>query len=83
MTAFLFIPTSVGGVDARRVDFGNIASLFAEREEPAPRLDATRLLFRVAAAALLFLLLVGDLLLVTRPSSALGLPVRAAMHLTL
>ena len=75
MTAFLFIPTTIGNGAARRVDFVNIASLFVEAEEPARRSSATGSLLRIAAAAaLLLLLVIGDALLVTRPGGSTGLP---------
>ena len=74
MTAFLFIPTTIGKGVARRVDFVNIASLFVEAEEPARRSSATGNLLRIAAAALLLLLVIGDALLVTRPGASTGLP---------
>ena len=75
MTVFLFIPATVSNGDTRRVDFANIASLFAECEEPVHRADTTRNLLRAAAAALLLLLVIGDTLLVTRPTVGTGLPV--------
>lgn len=78
MTAFLFIPTTVGGIDARRVDFANVASLFAEVEEPAHRSDAGRKVLRAVAAALLLVLVIGDTLLVTRPGADAGLPAARA-----
>ena len=78
MTAYLFIPATVGRGDARRVDFGNIASLFAEREEPVRRSSAARSLLRMAAAALLLLLAIGDTLLLTRPGAITGLPASRA-----
>lgn len=78
MTAFLFIPTTVGGIDARRVDFANIASLFTEGEEPARRSDSRRKLLRAAAAALLLVLVIGDTLLVRRPGVDAGLPAAPA-----
>ncbi len=74
MTAFLFIPATVDSSCARRVDFAKIASLFAESEEPARRSDTTGTLLRVAAAALLLLLAIGDALLVTRPGACTGVP---------
>ncbi len=74
MTAFLFIPASVDGSGARRVDFGNIASLFTEGEEPVRRSNTTRNLFRAAAAVLLLLIAFGDTLLVTRPGPTTSLP---------
>lgn len=74
MTAFLFIPSTLDSSAARRVDFGNIASLFAEYEEPLRPADVKRNLLRAGAAALLLLLAVGDTLLVTRPTPMTGLP---------
>ena len=74
MTAFLFIPATVGSSDARRVDFAAIASLFAESEEPLRSSDIPRNILRAAAAALLLLLVIGDTLLVTRPGAGTGLP---------
>ena len=83
MTAFLFIPAVVGGRDARRVDLGNIASLFSESEEPARRELAGRTVLRAVATALLLLLAIGDTLLVARPA-ALGCPApRPISRLTL
>ena len=79
MTAFLFIPATVDGRGARRVDFANIAGLFAECEEPMRRSAAAGTLIRVAAAALLLLLVIGDALLVTRPVASAGLPASSAI----
>ena len=69
MTAFLFIPATVGTDSMRRIDVARMASLFAEVDEPASHCRPPRTLFRVAAAALLVLLAIGDTLLVTRPGS--------------
>ena len=73
MTAFLFIPSNVGGSAARRVDFAQIASLFAEQDEPARRPGTSRKLVRAAAFVLLLLMGIGDALIVTRPGAMTGL----------
>ncbi len=66
MTAFLFIPPSGPGL-ARRVDFANIASLFAEADEPPARLRPTGFAMRVFAAFMIMVFAVGDMVLVARP----------------
>lgn len=78
MTAFLFIPATVGNNGARRVDLANFASLFADLDEPVHRSNSMRKLLRIAAAVLLTLLAIGDTLLVTRPSAGTGLPAAPA-----
>lgn len=84
MTAFLFIPAIAGSRDARRVDLGNIATLFSESEEPARREPAGRTMLRAAATALLLLLAIGDTVLVMRPAALGGCPApRPVSRLTL
>lgn len=78
MTAFLFIPSSVDSGTARRVDFAQIASLFAEHEEPAHRSRPQRKLFQAAAVVLLLLMVIGDAVIVTRPGQMLGPPTSRA-----
>ncbi len=78
MTAFLFIPSNVDSGAARRVDFAQIASLFAEREELAQRSRPQRTLVRTAAVVLLLLMVIGDAVIVTRPGQMLGLPTSRA-----
>ena len=67
MTAFLFIPTSSDGKLARRVDFGNIASLFADVDEPATHARSNNTMTRVLALLMIVIFAVGDTVLVARP----------------
>ncbi len=82
MTAFLFIPpTTAGAPIGRRVDFGNIGSLFAETEEPAPR--PKNQTAKIGMIILVLLGVVGDALLVTHPdalASDLGVHAAPATH---
>ncbi len=73
MTAFLFIPSTIGASGARRVDFARVASLFAEQDEPVRCTGTSRKLMRAAAIVLLLLMVIGDALIVTRPGAVLGL----------
>ena len=66
--AFLFLPTAAGARTARRVDIANIASLFAEVEEPARRSQSS-VFARLLALILILLLAVGDFVLVARPDA--------------
>ena len=69
MTAFLFIPSHPGARLVHRVDFANIAGLFAEAEEPAaerPSLQSQAI--RIAAFAAIVLALIGDTVLIARPA---------------
>ena len=68
MTAFLFIPATRNTRLARRVDFTNIAALFAEAEEPPTRKPVFKgQAMRLAAMALILVGIVGDTILVARP----------------
>ena len=68
MTAFLFIPATRDARLVRRVDFANIANLFAEAEEPPVRKALFRgQAIRLAAMALILIGIVGDTVLVARP----------------
>ena len=68
MTAFLFIPASGDVRLARRVDFANIASLFAEAEEP-PRPARGRRTLQIVAAFLLLVVAIGDTIFVAHPGA--------------
>ena len=68
MTAFLYISSDRGAGLARRVDFGNIASLFAESDAPS-RESRARALLRIAAALLFVLLAIGDTVLLGPPDA--------------
>ena len=78
MTAFLFLPTAAGQGAQRRVDFANIAALFAEIEEPAARRPDRGVFARVLAILLILLFAVGDMVLVARPDAAAYAPPLAA-----
>ena len=69
MSAFLFLPAA-GAKTARRVDIANIASLFAEIEEPARTQPQSSLLARVLALLLILLFAVGDFVLIARPDAS-------------
>jgi len=74
MTAFLFIPSTSDARLARRVDFANIASLFAEGEEPAGP-SRSRRLSQIVAAVLIAVIAIGDAVLVTRPDALSSLSI--------
>jgi hypothetical protein len=78
MAAFLFLPAAAGAGAQRRVDFANIASLFAEIEEPAASRGGGRVVARVMAFLLILLIAVGDMVLVARPDAAAYAPPVAA-----
>ena len=80
MAAFLFLPVAAGAGAQRRVDFANIASLFAEIEEPSA-VHATNSLFaRLLALVLILLIAVGDMVLVARPDAAAYAPPVSALQ---
>ena len=82
MTAFLFIPTPADARLGRRVDFGNIASLFAEADEPPPRHEKSQAA-RIGLMILILLGTLGDLMLVARPDAlANGLSAARPMQVT-
>ena len=66
MTAFLFVPSATGAGQERRIDVANLARMFAETEEPAPR-RARGELARVLMLVLILFGMIGDAVLVTRP----------------
>ena len=77
MSAFLFLPAAAGAKTSRRVAVANIASLFAEIEEPIAN-ARSGLVARVLAFILILLFAVGDFVLITRPDgSALSSSVTA------
>ncbi|MCX8256324.1 protein of unknown function [Beijerinckiaceae bacterium RH AL1] len=80
MSAFLFLRAAAGAGTQRRVDFANIASLFAEIEEPAASRGDGRIVARVMALLLILLIAVGDIVLVARPDAAAYAPPVAAPH---
>lgn len=67
MTAFLFIPSTCGAKVARRVDFTNIGSLFAEADEAAASDLTQGMATRVLTMLLIALFAIGDMVLVARP----------------
>lgn len=78
MAAFLFLPVAAG--THRRVDFANIAALFAEIEEPVAVRAQTTLAARLLAFLLILLIAVGDMVLVARPDAAAYSPPVSALQ---
>ena len=74
MAAFLFLPVAAGVGTQRRVDFANIASLFAEIEEPAIAQATNGLFARFLALVLILLIAIGDMVLVAHPDAAAYAP---------
>ena len=77
MSAFLYLPAAAGTTTTRRVDIGNIASLFAEIEETAVAPGRSGLVTRLLAILLILLFAVGDMVLVSHPDAAALSPIAA------
>ena len=88
MSAFLYIAARNDGVEgARRVDLANIAGLFAEPDQPRKGRRDRRPL-RIAIAVLVWLIAIGEMVLVTQPETlascaAVGQPAATRLVRTL
>jgi hypothetical protein len=72
MTSYLFIPTTFDARSGRRVDFANMASLFAVPDEAPIARQPKDTRTRVLASLLILLCALGDTMLIARPDTLMS-----------